>query len=180
MYDNGIVKLWLVKTGVELNTLNFNHLPVIASNNENVLVVGNQKSLGMEIHLFYINSGELAEASPSLKLTSEVLSLAFVNETVLIYATNNGHIKLWDIYTREELITLRAPTKYYRVYSLAFDGSNMLAVGSGEGKINLWDVNNGTELGTLYGHKKGIQSLVFSPSNVLASLDYSFIKIWSQ
>jgi eukaryotic-like serine/threonine-protein kinase len=73
-----------------------------------------------------------------------------------------GEIKLWDVSTGRERITLQE--EQGGVTSVAFspDGET-LASASGDGTVKLWDASAGRERTTLRGHTGGVASVAFSP-----------------
>jgi len=96
---------------------------------------------------------------------------------------NSGYVKVWDLATGAETLTLKGHTG--TVYSVSFspDGKRIV---SGGGKINepgelkVWDANSGTETLTLKGHTNWVNSVSFSPDGkriVSASIDGA-VKVW--
>ncbi len=96
-------------------------------------------------------------------------------------ATGGGDhtVKLWDIATGQELLTLKGHSN--NVFSVAFspDGKR-LASGSDDRTAKLWDVATGQELLTLKGHSNNVSSVAFSPDGKrLATGSYDrTAKLW--
>ena len=94
------------------------------------------------------------------------------NEAVLASGSWDSTVKLWDVETQTEIVTLKhTKGNSGRVNSVAFspDGS-ILASGAGddwsdppEYTIKLWDVATQTEIATLEGHTYAVRSVAFSP-----------------
>ncbi len=112
--------------------------------------------------------------------TSKVDSVAFSsNGKILASGSWDNTVRLWDVETRKEIVTLTGHTG--PVYSIAFspDGK-MLASGSYDRTIRLWDVETHTNIATLPGYKDAVSSLAFSPDGkMLASGSYDrTIRLW--
>src|SRR6266436_2132693 len=80
---------------------------------------------------------------------------------LLISASQDKTIKLWDPHTGEHLRTLEG--HYFYVTSVAFspDGG-LLASASRDNTIKLWDPHTGEHLRTLEGHSSGVTSVTIS------------------
>jgi WD40 repeat protein len=93
---------------------------------------------------------------------------------------NNGDVRVWDVDSGSELLTIRkAPSHDIVVMS---PDSTTIATTSDDGKsIRLWDTSNETTTKVLTGHSDDINRLAFSPdSKILASSsDDKTIRLWS-
>ena len=87
-------------------------------------------------------------------------------------------VKLWDVATGQETVTLKGHTS---VYSVAFspDGAR-IASASSDRTVKLWDAATGQETVTLKGHTDGVYSVAFSPDGKrIASGSYDkTVKLW--
>ncbi|MEO1431461.1 MAG: protein kinase [Cyanobacteria bacterium J06633_8] len=104
--------------------------------------------------------------------TSSIDSIAISPDgKILASSSHDNTIKLWNIFTGKELLTINTKYSIYAI-ALAPDG---LTIASGDSKNNIyiWDINSGEKIGILEGHTgrfAGINSLSFSPDGqILAS-----------
>jgi len=90
----------------------------------------------------------------------------------------HGIIKLWDVATGSELLTL--PGDEVGVDSVAFSPDGRTLASSGYKEIELWDVATGRELKTLAGHTEGVKFVAFSPDGLSLASGGSdrTIKLW--
>jgi WD40 repeat protein/uncharacterized caspase-like protein len=77
-----------------------------------------------------------------------------------------GQVKLWNVSTGEEILTLKGHGKAVNKVAFSRDGK-LLATSSNENTIKIWDVASQRELRTLAGHSALIDSMDFSPDNTL-------------
>ena len=112
--------------------------------------------------------------------TEGVYSVAFSPDgNTLASGSGDTTIKIWDIQTVEEIVTLEGHTDYVGIVAFSPDGLT-LASGSKDTTIKLWDVQTAEEIATLEGHTGSVNSVAFSPDGqTLASgSDDSKIKLW--
>ena len=98
---------------------------------------------------------------------------------LLVSASSDYSIKVWDIKTKKCLNTLRGHTRWIRTVAFSPDGKQLVS-GSGDYTIKLWDVKTGDCLKTWHGHTGWIWSVVFSPDgNLIASgSEDKTIRLW--
>ena len=99
----------------------------------------------------------------------------------------HGHVKLWNVSTKENVATLEGHTRRVSSVSFSPDGT-ILASGADDSEthcrrdrtVKLWDVAARTNIATLEGHTNKITSVAFSPDGAtLASVDHIYvIKLW--
>jgi WD40 repeat protein len=97
----------------------------------------------------------------------------------LVTANRDNSIKLWDVITGNERVSLKEHAGAVGCVVFSPNGKT-LAAGSDDRTIKLWDVAKGKQLATLKGHTGKVLSLAYSADGrVLASgSDDKTIKLW--
>lgn len=111
--------------------------------------------------------------------TAWVWSVAFSPDgCILASSSRDQTIKMWDVQTRQCLITLPG---HSNVDTVVFspDG-HLLASGSSDRTIRLWDVATGQTLRVLQGHSSNIRSVAFNrDGKILASCgEDQTVRLW--
>ena len=103
----------------------------------------------------------------------------------IISCGDDGTIKLWDVSTGTESMTLRAHTEgagWGGVYWAAFspDGKRIVSSGRWDRTIKVWDAATGAELMTLHGHVGHVRPVSFSPDGkrIVSVSEDGAVKIW--
>lgn len=120
-----------------------------------------------------------AEGTTFGSYTKPVRSLALsADGKRLASGTWDGMVKLWDLSSDSELVTLNGrlhaerPGGHYRVSSVAFSPDNhKLASGIFDGTVVLWDVATGKRLKTFFSTGDTILSIAFSPDGKTIASD---------
>lgn len=138
-FDN-TVKLWDVKSGAEVRTLNEHKdwvLSVAFSPKGDILA---SSSYDKTIIIWDRNSGDVLHQL--IGHTDAVTSLAFhPKENILASGSFDKTIKLWNTNLGVLLETLPEHTDYINSVAFNADGT-LLASGSGDNTIKLWHINN--------------------------------------
>ncbi len=118
---------------------------------------------------------------PSIRgLFQAVLTIAYSPDGKYLAAgSENRTIKIWNISTQQEIVTLSGHAKGVSSIAYSPDGK-YLASGSYDSKIKIWDMHTHQEIATFSGHAKVVHSIAYSPDGkYLASGSGDFkIKIW--
>ncbi|MBI5931918.1 MAG: TIR domain-containing protein [Chloroflexi bacterium] len=99
--------------------------------------------------------------------------------TWIVSASGDGTLKLWDVETGQERLTLKGHTRGINCCAISPDDTWIVS-GADDETLKLWDVETGQERLTLKGHTRGISCCAISPDGtwiVSASAD-STLKVW--
>ena len=120
----------------------------------------------------------LKESVFATKLTS-VLAVAFSpNGKVLATGERDGRVRLWDVITGKELLTLRGHSNW--VNSVAWSGdSQTLASGSDDNTVKLWNVQTGDCVRILEGHGNSVLSVAWNGDTLASGSHDKTVKLWN-
>jgi WD40 repeat protein len=192
------IKLWNVKTGKLLQTLEGNSHSVNSvaySPDGQTLASGGSISYQELIRLKY--SPDLASGSydQSIKLwdvktgkllqtlkgdSGSVKSVAYSPDGQTLASGSYDQTKLWDVKTGKLLQTLKGHSGSVKSVAYSPDGQTV-ASGSDDNTIKLWNVKTGKLLQTLEGHSSWVNSVAYSPDGqtVASGSRDSTIKLWN-
>jgi WD40 repeat protein len=168
--SDGTVRLWDAVTGETTRTLTGHAKRVRAvafsPDGRRLATAGEDRS----VKVWDPAAGELQRTLTGH--ASSVLGLAFspdgatlaasTADTERVVTREPGEIKLWDLHTGEERLTLRGHLG--GVFGVAFtpDGKRLASAGD-DGRVKLWDPVGGQEVLTLYEHVGPVSAVAFSP-----------------
>jgi len=118
--------------------------------------------------------------SLTLPHTSIVFSAAFSPDgTKLATGTSDSTVKIWNVATGRELMTLRGQDGAISAIEFSPDGSR-LATASHDASVKLWEVATGQEIITFRGHSQRVSSVAFRPDGkTLATASWDgLVKLW--
>ena len=109
--------------------------------------------------------------------TTHIRSLTLTLNNLLISASQDDTIKLWNISLSDSIKTLTVNSS---VYCLSLLSDDLLASGSSNGSIQFWSMKNFTNIKTIYAHNSSVYSLLkLSNGYLVTGSDDKFIKIWN-
>jgi serine/threonine protein kinase len=185
---DGTTKLWEVKTGREINTLNghsrrglfdsfhFDSVNSVAFSPDGKVLASGSGYRDKTIKLWEVKTGR--EINSLTGHSTTVNSVAFSPDgQVLASGSGDNTIKLWEVKTGREINTLSGHS--YSVHSVAFSPDGKVLASGSNNNIKLWEVKTGREINDLSGHSHAVVSVAFSPDGkVLASGSNNNIKLW--
>lgn len=178
-----VVKIWDASTGAEMkvfpgvNKGQKNNSPnaVIFSPKKDVFFVATSRD--HKIQSYDMNGNEIRCFEGHTDHINDLLCNR--DGSIIVSASNDKTIKIWDTKSGSELRTLSGHTMH--VYSIAFTpDEKQIISGSFDNTVKVWNMENGEEIKTYYGHKKEVISVAVSSDGariVSGSLDKT-VKIW--
>jgi WD40 repeat protein len=97
----------------------------------------------------------------------------------VLSASEDKTLRLWELATRQTLLTLKGHTGDVNSVAFSPDGKRALS-GSDDWTLRLWDLATGETMKTLTGHAKEVRAVAFSPDGKRAlsgSLDGT-LRVW--
>ena len=120
---------------------------------------------------------ELLNTSP--QQPGFIYSLAFTPDGKELVAAVRNFVKVWDLSTNQEILSLKGPQLDLNQVAVSPD-NRLVATANREGTIMIMDINKGQILGTLRGHEGWVQSVAFSPdgNTLYSGAEDKIVKIW--
>ena len=178
--ENGTIKLWDLQDGAETNL--GSHAGVINSiafsPNGQLLVSG-----GDDYAFKLWNVPRKRQVAMLEHITdrsrSQIKAVAFSPDGQMV-ATAGWHVKLWDIHTHKEIMTLRHDAWVWTV-DFSADGQ-LLATGDRNGQVNIWDIQSQQTVAQRQGDADAVYAVKFSSDNqTLAGAGYNGkVTLWKR
>ena len=142
---------------------------------------GRSLAVASGIGVWLYDGGIARERALLVGHKDEVTSVSFSrNGTTLVSGSRDGTVKLWDVATGENIVTLEGHRSGVTSVAFSSDGTT-LASGSYDRAIKLWDIATGENIVTLRGHTNFVTSVAFSPNGqILASGSWDeTVRLWT-
>ena len=177
--DNGEIKLWHLRNGTvatlgrHADTVN----SVAFSPDGKFLASGGDDYV---LKLWNVNHKHHIATREHItdRTRSQVKAVIFSPDGKMI-ATGGRHAKLWDVYTRNQIVTFK---HHDWVWAVAFstDGK-LLATGDNSGQVNVWDIQSQQAVTQLHADSNSVYTVQFSPDDqILAGAGYEGkVKLWT-
>ncbi|MBD2609722.1 serine/threonine protein kinase [Nostoc punctiforme FACHB-252] len=168
--SDGKVALWDIKTGQYIRTL--------ATHEHRV------SSLALSQQ--YVASGSwdgTIKVWPKSTFTGHLKRVRSVaissNEQILVSASEDKTIIVWNLNTGEQIYTLSGHSNPVNCLAISPDGQTVVS-GSDDEKIKVWDLSNGQEVYSINAHLDGVNALVFTPDGqtLVSGGKDTTIKVW--
>lgn len=180
---NGTVKLWDVKTGQVIRTLD-GHTDLVYkgvfSPDEKLLASCSRDG---KIKIWDVASGR--ELKTLVGHTRPVKAVAFNPEgKFLASSSNDGTVRVWNVATgvmEHSFVHIPPKDGDPSVYSVLFiSGGRIIAAANGDGTISYWEVATGKELKLLRGHTAGVFCLALSVDGhwLVSGANDHLVKLW--
>lgn len=174
------IPVWDIQTGETLLSIDLSQGNILSAGQVATLAYSpDGKWLALPGAIYDADSGK--ELFLLLGHTQGLHSLAFNSDgNRLITVSFDQTVKMWDLTTNNELLTLSHPSGG-PVYGVAFSPDGKWLVTTGQDKTaRVWELASGKLIQTLEGHTDFVNSAAFSPDGVLlatSSADRS-VTIW--
>ncbi|MBY0528532.1 MAG: protein kinase [Gemmataceae bacterium] len=113
--------------------------------------------------------------------TGSVQALAFVGDSnVLLCATVDGPVTLWDVVDEKRVNRLSGPVRPGTAIAFSGDGK-FVAQGQEDGTVRVWNIGTDKELPRPTGHNSAVHSLTFSPDgkSLASAGEDKLVKGWN-
>jgi WD40 repeat protein len=187
----GAIKLWNLKTGKLLRTLNEKvyaaGVVAITPDAQTLVTVDHKAQANNKtIKVWNLKTNKLLRTLNGHSQPVNHLEISADGQT-LVSASNDKKVLVWNLKTGKRLQTINPQSTPILAIALSPNGQ-LLATGGGESvdqntskdtSIKLWDSKTGKLLGTLEGHTSPISSIAIAPDGQTLVSVADSIKIWN-
>ncbi len=182
---NGIIKLWRVMDGEELNSIDPQQSKVnaLAMSNDGKLLISAGSDKTIKIWDLNLTDERSIEHLVTFKhhhlSVNDVAFNPIDSDVKFASVSSDRYAILWGLESKAPLSILTAHTQAVKTLAFSPDGK-LLATAGDDGSIQIWDVNNRQLTQTLSAHAWTISALSFSrDGNTLISASWDGnIKFW--
>jgi serine/threonine protein kinase len=182
---NGIIKLWRVIDGEELNSIDTRQSKInalaISTDAKLLISAGSDKT----IEIWYLNLTNECSIDYLVTLKHHRLSVNSIafnpidSDIKFASVSSDRYVMLWGLESKTPLSILTAHTQAVKTLAFSPDGK-LLATAGDDGLIQIWDIDNRQLTQTLSAHSWTISGLSFSiDGNILISASWDGnLKLW--
>jgi WD40 repeat protein len=172
--DDTTLKVWDVRTGLELRTLEGHTGWVSTANVAQGLVVSG--SGDGTLKAWDLETGQVLWTL--VGHTDQVLAVALtLNEKRAVSGSNDNTLKVWNLETGRELRTLVGHTESVTAAAVTPDGKRAVS-GSADNTLKVWEMETGRELCTLSGHTSPVTAISVGENRVVSGSNENTLKVW--
>jgi WD40 repeat protein len=182
--DNTI-KVWDAATGANVMTLHGHDGPVysVAFSKNGKQIVSGSADKTVRIWDVTINKEVAILRSDRWESKDDVVySIAVSPDGTRLVSGHIGMVKVWDLTSATEVMTLRGHDTRGGIWSVTFsaDGKRIASCGAVDQTIRVWDAASGTELLAIPCYEKRFTSVSFSPDGkrIASGGEDGKVKIW--
>lgn len=177
--DNGEIKLWNLRNGTAVTLGRHDDIVnSIAFSPDGRLLASGGDDYVLKLwnvpHKHHIATREHITD----RTLSPVQAVTFSPDGKMI-ATGGRHAKLWDTYTRNQIVTFDHHD-WVRAVAFSSDGK-LLVTGDNSGQVNVWNLQNQQAVTQFYADSDSVYTVQFSPDDqILAAAGYDGkAKLWT-
>lgn len=178
--DDGTIRVWDAKNGVELHNFNCNCgfvSSAMFSPDDSYIVAGYQDC---KIRIWDVKTASIARVLEGH--TGNILSCSFSHDGKFIVSSagGDGSIRLWDVESGKNILTFQGDSYCNHQVSFSPDDRYILSVSGGDDQVRIWDKSTGTQLRQFPG--ESVYSATYSPNGnyiVLSSSSDNASHVWN-
>jgi WD40 repeat protein/serine/threonine protein kinase len=178
--DNGVIRVWDFESGKEICSIKDDNgaseLIGFDRGDRGIVFKSEQKNVGVvDLQTQKVLWGPKAHSD-------EISCYARTRDRGrLATAGKDKTIKVWDLATGQEILTLKGRISGIEILEFSGDGRRLASASDHEPySVRIWDVQTGAPVASLNGHKKIVRSVAFSPdgTRLASASDDQTVNIW--